>query len=317
VQRKPLVRLNNLSHSGYGMTLTRWSIEANLMKPTLIVYGNCQAGVIANFARQQSALRLDYEVHYWQNFQHAAHLSKSVSEDAVRRCRVLWIQHQERSPFPADALLPDNVERHTFPPLDTNALWPFRAHDAVLARPEPPDYPFGRFPYGDRILMEIADSGGDFFDAPALYREREQALLLDPARIARIEDARLQRRDAACSVKMNGEIAEATKTVRTFWTPNHPTWNLLRILIEKLVLTSFPAAGDSTHPYHHSTDGVRWDHTLAAFHCPISEAVAQGLGLAWWTPDISHRIYDKLRVRAEEYQRLYVALRQLRLHYAG
>jgi hypothetical protein len=262
--------------------------------------------------KQQPTIAREYDVHYWQNFEHAAQLSEPVREDVVRHCQVLWIQFQQRSPFPADDLLPDSAQRQTFPPLDTNLLWPFRAHDALLSRPEPPDYPFGRFPYGDRILMEIADSGGDFFDAPLLYREREQALLLDPGRITRIEEIRLQRRDAACSVKMSAEIFEAQKTVRTFWTPNHPTWYLLSKLLEKLVLASFPASGDSTHPYHHLTDGVKWPHILSSYQCPISEAVAASLGLAWWTREMQYRIYDKLFVSADEFQRLYVALRQYR-----
>jgi hypothetical protein len=282
------------------------------LKPTLIVYGNCQAGVIALFLKQQPVVTREYDVHYWQNFEHAAQLSEPVPEEVVRHCQVLWIQFQQRSPFPANDLLPDDVQRQTFPPLDTNLLWPFRAHDALLSRPEPPDYPFGRFPYGDRILMEIADGGGDFFDAPLLYREREQALLLDPGRIARIEQIRLQRRDAACSAKMSAEIFEAYKTVRTFWTPNHPTWYLLSKLIEKLVLASFPASGESTHPYHRLTDKVQWHHILSSYQCPISETVAASLGLVWWARELRYKIYDKLFVNADEFQRLYIALRQYR-----
>jgi Polysaccharide biosynthesis enzyme WcbI len=287
------------------------------VKPTLIVYGNCQAGAISSFLQTQPTITGQFDVYYWQNFGGDAQLSTPTRQELVRRCQVLWVQFQQRSPefpaFPAERLLPKAARRQTFPPVDTNLLWPFCAHDALLSRPEPPNYPFGRFPYGDRILMEIADSGSDAINAPQLYRQREQDLLLNPDRIARIEEVRLRRRDAACSVTMSDEIFEALRTERAFWAPNHPAWCLLSKLIEKLILASFPASDRFAHPFHRLTEKTKWQDMLSSYHCPISEAVARGFGLSWWTTDMHYRIDDDVFVCADEYRRLYVSLRQYRL----
>src|SRR5665213_1039641 len=127
------------------------------MLKTLIVYGNCQAEAISTIFRKDPVTEECFRVLYLRSFDHPSDGRDELRPEDVRDCGVLWEQHDPR-PFPHRDALPADCLTVKFPALDFNLLWPFNCPNPC-DEPEPPVFPFGRFPYGDRIIIESIGKG--------------------------------------------------------------------------------------------------------------------------------------------------------------
>jgi hypothetical protein len=129
-----------------------------LVPETILIYGNCQAGVYADILNK--VLRTSHTVRYVMSFDHPTEQQPYPSSEDLAACRVVLEQidsgHPMREAVGQDLARVARIVK--FPPLDFNLLWPFNFNDPRNVS-EPPDYPFGRFPYGDRIVVELLREG--------------------------------------------------------------------------------------------------------------------------------------------------------------
>src|SRR5271170_6467291 len=169
-----------------------------MAKPIVIVYGNCQAGLFADSFHNFSGTASEWDVHYIMSFVHPAEPQHQVSRADVARCALVLEQLDNAHPLPGWLRedLPVNVPIARFPPIDFNLLWPFNFDDPRNIS-EPPDYPFGRFPYGDRVVIELLCEGLTGRALWQAYQERSLARLPDLKRLRGLEAQRLVARDAA------------------------------------------------------------------------------------------------------------------------
>ena len=283
------------------------------MKPTFVIYGNCQGGVLAQATQFMPSITDQYDVVYLRSFDHPTEGVAEIDPEVMRRCGIFWRQLDESAPFIFEGERAKGLREITFPPVDLGVLWPFQTHDALLG----PDaeYEYGMFPYGDRILMQVADEGLVGADglgrADALYRER----LLDLDRYLEMEFARLQRREQGATVRMAAYVLSSFKSQRLFWAYNHPTRPLLRTLTNRLIEATWPEARQAGHDLHRIGDRIfdGWD-PLNNLQVPVQPSVAGHLGLTWWTPDLKHRFHaDDVWLTSSEYARLYIDERVKRL----
>ncbi|MFM1988714.1 MAG: hypothetical protein RJA99_1671 [Pseudomonadota bacterium] len=281
------------------------------MKPTFVIYGNCQGGVLEQATKFMPSVRDTYDVIYLRSFEHPTEGRGTIDPGTMARCAVLWNQHDEQVPFEYAGPTRADMKVVTFPAVDLGVLWPFQTHDPLFG----PDarHEYGMFPYGDRVLIQVAEEGlaGD----AGLARASELALrsTADMNRRLDLEMLRLVRREQKSQVRMAAFVISSFKSERLFWAYNHPTKRLLRELLNRLTEATWPQSREPADPLHRIGDRVfaEWD-PLADLHVPVSRPVAEALGLAWWRRDLGYRFHGDRTLTEQEYAALYLAERTQR-----
>lgn len=252
-------------------------------KPSLIVYGNCQAEAVHLYLTKYPPVRDRFDVLYLRSFEHPSEGWQELDARETRRCAVLLEQHDRRD-FPDREHLPDAAVTVRFPSMDFNALWPFNRANPYNV-PEPPDFPFGRFPYGDHVIVGLIDKGLSAAEVLDAYINHWHDYAPDLDRLYKLEAGRLAARDAHCDIKMGRYITENFRRRRLFWTVNHPTSALMGELIVQLANA---ALADSQVVTPSDIEAVRGVHfpsdPLGAINVPIHPRVAQHFGLRWYDP---------------------------------
>jgi hypothetical protein len=271
------------------------------MPKTLIVYGNCQAEAVATILRMDPAARESYRILYLRSFEHPSIGRDELHSEDVAACGVLWEQHDPK-PFPYRDLLPADCVTVKFPAIDFNLFWPFRCANPY-DEPELPIFPFGQFPYGDRIVLECVDKGMAPEKIIAHYRDGWDKYGVDLDRLLQLESARLTARDAHCDVKMGEYVMTHFREERLYWTPDHPSNALLRELMHRLLKAradALPALAeldiDATMLYRLSPEGP-----LGVISVPIHPRVAEHLGLHWYDLGERHQAYGGVTYSHDEY----------------
>lgn len=205
-----------------------------MIKPCILVYGNCQASAVAQTISRLPDIQNRFEVQYLPSFVHPVHGVTPIHQEWLERCTILIEQRGAWAEFPGKVGLPKKAVLVSFPTVSMNSLWPLQAVDKRNA-PEPPDYPFGRYPYGDRLVMELLDKGYTGQDLLREYLATDIQQVLDFGRLFELECERMRQADAVCDIKMIGFVLANFRAHRMFWTYNHPTAVVLKNLSHKLI----------------------------------------------------------------------------------
>lgn len=247
---------------------------------TLVIYGNCQAQALASIVERAGLDSL--RVLYLRSFDEPGAEPAELSIMDVVRCGLLWEQHDDQHPFPYREWLPPNCRTVRFPAVDFNALWPFTCVNPDV-RPKPPKYPFGQFPYGDRVTLDCLEETTGVDEAWNCYTRIAQERLPDLDRFLALEFARLSARDAKCDVKMAQYIVDNFPRRRLFWTVNHPSSALLAELARRLLAASHTFGGlRAVNPERILADHFDLAGPLGVTSVPIHPAVASHYRLEWY-----------------------------------
>ncbi|KRA65876.1 hypothetical protein ASD79_00915 [Caulobacter sp. Root655] len=279
------------------------------MKPVLAVYGNCQAGVFCHALRRVPAINERYEVVYIQSFGDEDD-RPDITPDQAARCEIYWRQVDEHARFNPDEQLAQ-ARRITFPAVDLGLYWPFQTHDPLFG-PEP-EFPFGRYPYGDRVVVELSQRTPPPEDTTTAYHALANERLGNIDRSLDLELHRLQRREANADVKIAAFIFSSFRVERLYWAYNHPTSILLGKLFIRLAVATWPEAGDpNVEMGRVVADAFRGWEPFDHQHVPIPQVVAEKLGLIWWGPSLKYKYLD-LYLSEQEYIEEYYKIRRERL----
>jgi hypothetical protein len=189
---------------------------------------------------------------------------------------------RSRFPFP-------DAHCVSFPSLDFNALWPLRA-DAPRMRPEPPQFPWGRYTYGDKLINEIVAEGLVGDAAWEAFVTRSASALPPAERLLAVEERRWNAAERLVDVPMSDVVFPVIREERLFWTYNHPHRLLLCRLGARLVHRAGLAAFED-EAWAKYQDALNWPFG-EDYHAPVHPKVAAQLGLSWWSADLSWRRYD-------------------------
>lgn len=277
------------------------------MKSTIIVYGNCQAGVFADMMQHFKEIAQNFDIHYVLSFVHPTDPQAALSDEVLARCTLVLEQLDSANPLPDDIRqrLPETATIVRFPPIDFNLLWPLNFVDPRNVN-EPPDYPFGRFPYGDRIVVELLREGLTGNALWEAYKVRSVARMPNLDRMAEHEAKRFAARDAQADVKVGALVMANYSEVPLFWTINHPTgWLLGRVLGELLYAAKGPL-GLTDDPRPKAKQLFSSFEPFGHQHQPIHPDVARQLGLAWCPPDRTFRYFDGTMMTFEQFMRRYI-----------
>jgi len=283
------------------------------MKPAIIIHGNCQAGVMSHGLRAVPWIAEHYDVFYDQSFlEHDGGRSEVDAAD-WRRCEILFQQTGISDAQNSPALLPAESRTITFAAASLNALWPFTVKDPLFP-PEPPQFPFGRYPYGDRLLIDL--SAGDL-TGTALIQKYDELVASNLNHVNRqfdFECARMAKVDARCTVGISQIIIGSFRNERLFWTNNHPTKALFAKIIGRLMAEAWPTEVAAGGPLENAGATVfsTWD-PLDHQQVPLAKSIALHFGLNWWSESYAYQFTGLPPQTASVFWDTYVEQRRSRM----
>jgi hypothetical protein len=259
-------------------------------RPTFIVYGNCQADAISVILQRDPIIKRLYNVRYVASFGPNA---GSVESEAISKCAIFLEQH-DRDSFARRSELPRSCTTIRFPSIDCNVLWPFNTTNPY-DDPEP-GFPFGRFPYGDRVIVSRIDAGDSAQDILDYYLNGWEDYKIDLDRFLKLEVARFTARDAKCDVTMGSYLYERFMRERPLWTANHPTLSFLKELLQRIIA----AAARSNEALSTVDIGRTIDRAfvinprgpLGVVSVPVHPMVAEHFQLSWYDPKERYQLFD-------------------------
>lgn len=271
------------------------------MKPTFVVYGNCQAGVLQDILNSVPFVSEKFETVYYQSFDHPTEGTATIAPDVMSRCAVLWCQADDNVPFAYDGPTPAEMKTIRFPSVDLGVLWPHQTNDPLFGSEE--QYPYGMFPYGDRMLIQIAKEGLRGAAGQSRYDALWEQQPFPFERYLDIELQRLMRREQTTQIKMAAYVLSRFRTDRLLWSYNHPTPKLFAFLLNRLLEATFTEARQVGHPLHRAGDILfeHYDPFGSSYQSPIFPQVAKALDLQWWSPDDTYYFHHGERLSLDQF----------------
>ena len=263
------------------------------MKPAILFYGNCQAGALAVIFGADPIIKASFDVTYAASFDDRTSSKVTLTREVVGTTAILFEQHDPKV-FPMRALLPPNCLTVTFPSIDLNLLWPLHCANPFNDTPTA-ETPWGRFFYGDRIIVDCIQRGLSAAETIQIYEHSSAQHLPNLDRFAALEAARLASRDLKCTVTMADFILAHFREKNLFWTVNHPTMAALRELSSRLIeraklrsIVFYSVQLDAT------IAGLPPQGPLGELRVPVHPNIANHFKLTWY-PDEASKQYGLRR----------------------
>jgi hypothetical protein len=201
----------------------------------VVIYGNCQAQFLWKLLSEMPSLQERFQFLLLTNtVEHGEALAPIHPEVAC--AAILWEQYDQRSEIGLrdEALrrVPDDCMVVRYPAVGMNAFWPFRVKDK-RSFPEP-KYPWGRYPQGDRVALEVAKLGLTGPRAFECYMRLSSEEMPDVRHLLSWDRAVHTRRDAACDLGMGDFVFANLRHTYQFWTHGHLAISVLSELLLRL-----------------------------------------------------------------------------------
>ncbi len=259
-------------------------------KPSLLVFGNCQAEHLAQIARQLPAVAARFQIKVI-----APHTIVETDWDTrfdpafFADVRVVWNQIESgEATFHRRMLndrLPSGCQIVTFPPLVLLCVWPFSGSDPRIA--EAKDYVY---PWPDSIAASLAPSvTGENPPDDVLFAEYMRlstARMPDLDRRLRLDAMRARAADALADIKIWDWVETRFRTEKLFHTSTHLTALPFAYLMPRLLaLTGDLAPHQVAAAQRDAAFLLRGHHGQDIETVPVHPLVAERLGLTWFDPD--------------------------------
>jgi hypothetical protein len=258
-------------------------------KPTIVLYGDCQAMVLSHGLRKLPEITDRFDVvHLWAvKPGEPPEPVSPIASEAWKRCEAFWVQIGTTVP-PAHYVAEAPDRRITFSALYLPFTHPFLAAD-LLMRPSV-RHPM-RFGYSDPFLAELSET--DLTGDAIYYRweELQQRQLLAIDRVVESGTRLMVERDAQADVRLAGWAIAHTSERRLVWTRAHVAEAMSALQLDRLLRATF---GHEVNPrgrlFGAGARAFSELHALSAQQDPVSWTTANHLGLGWWRPDYRYRI---------------------------
>ncbi len=292
-----LTRLPQGAHAPVAAAPALASAPARLGAKKIVIFGNCQAGLIAEALNSHSAFARHFSLTH-----HFLNLAPNLHEQARRELessQMLLVQDiKEWESYPLRDYVPSHLPILRFPCVRFASLWPFDAFngpDDAQARDH--DGANFEFTYFDgllgRLRHEIPDPEARF----AAYRSLEIPGVINVKRLHAFEEKRLQGMDRAYPGEIGAYILENFRKKQVFYTTAHPNGKILKRLMQQIarelgVRQSFWFSGELD--------------SLKRLQIPVHPKVADALQVKWAQGDRRYLVRGEW-VSWEDYVRKYIA----------
>jgi len=275
------------------------------MKPSLVIYGNCQAEWVEIGLRTIPAVADRFDIHYIYSFDHPVSGLAVPDPTVLARCAVLLEQRGAWDRFRWPDAIPASTQIVTFPALTMEALWPLTTFSDPRNVPVLPDYPYGLFPYGDRLISGWLANGVPRDETLQRYLCWSLGANEDLPRAMEMGQVRLEMADEQCDVKMADAVLERLPREPLFFTCNHPRPALLSMLVERILDASGLADGDAIPAARSARALFDERRPNANIQVPVHPDVAATFGLSWYRSDLKYCCYTLVDASYEDYWRAY------------
>ena len=287
------------------------------MKRTIIVYGNCQAAQLEQCLKTIPLLHNEYEIIWERNFDHPClPLKRELLQSQIENCAYFIEQVGLKDiQLPYKELLRPDCVQIRFPYLKLHCLWPLYdpIHDNDFRiKPEPPKFDFGRFPYGDRIVIDMIRQNiprETIFDE---YMKINVTNYVDLDLLYRSDFQHILQVDDKCDIKVYKLIKEGFRIKRHFYSFAHPVSTTLKIILTEILnksgLIDKNRKDTERQSIRHSIDRffakVRHYDTIQV---PIHPQVSKYFGLTWANNNTRYMYYDYGYLNFSEYMNYYIS----------
>ncbi len=266
-------------------------------KKKILIFGNCQGGLLANAFRSHAAFSGQFSVKH-----HSMELPANLHEQGKRDledCNILLIQDiREWEQYPLRNYVPDTLQIVRYPCIRFASPWPFDAFngpDDRMARNW--DYPNFEFTYFDGLLARLRQEVPDHAARFQAYKQLDIKGVIDPVRLHAFEERRLSAMDKKFSTGIGAYILENFRKRPVFYTTAHPNGVILNMLLKQL------ARELEVNRFIWPTRRL---DALRNLQIPVHPLVAGALGLKWADETTRYLVRGE-KVTWEDYFRKYIS----------
>ena len=153
-------------------------------------------------------------------------------------------------------------------------------------------FPWGRYPVGDHVAMNIARLSLRPSEALKQYHQISRERMPNLHTLLRLERAFFRRRDSACDIAMEDFVFSNLATTRQFWTHGHLDSYVVRHLLSKLLESSRAVLGPVTGEYRAQlTDACVNYPGQGDVQLPIHPTVIEQLDLSFVSQESKYRYF--------------------------
>lgn len=262
---------------------------------TVVVYGTCQAVVLAEMLASLDDLNDDYRFVFAANHALPGEALPRPVPDADLRSVALLLEQPGRENDPAllalKARLPAACPVIRYPTLWMNCLWPFECPEP--RKVQDPAYLWGRYPHGDMIGLEIARTGLRGPLAVAAYLDLSARKMPDLHRRLERDLDRMHADDKRCDVRLGDYVQANFMHEQLFWTYGHVSRAAMAEMASRVAAVARPLLGGSAGRAAARLATATGPEGMEALQLPIHPLVAERLGLGYGTPDQVYRWYGQ------------------------
>lgn len=268
-------------------------------RPLILVYGNCQAEMIYATLASMGELTNRFDFAYARNYSRPDEDGPpSVPAEDLHRTAYVFEQAMAKRNFSQADAIPASAVRFGFMSLDFNPLWPL--HSVDPRNHAEPDYPFGRYPYGDRAINSVVADGLRGDEGFEAYQAKSAAMLRNVDRVLDVEKRRWSLIERINDSSFLDWVLANFAKVRLFHTYNHPSHLALSMVAAVVLHKSGLVVGDVESIAEEARTHLNLFWNPDNYEAPIHPIVAETFGLEWWSPDMlynwggEHMSYEQL-----------------------
>jgi hypothetical protein len=272
------------------------------------IYGNCQTVFLAPFL---AAANDRYQYVCVLNHSEPGTPLFLPEEKKLEQCAFYLEQYDGRSEEhlivrnKLRSVIPPDCPKRVFPSFFLYSLWPFDCFESRNSVEI--GFPWGRYPYGDRVAMEVAESGLKGATAYTEYMRRAALQMPDIRQVIVAEMERIVQRDAKCDIPVGDYVQDVFRQEHAFWTTGHVSLDAIEVLAERLYETLWPILGGDRQEGRRNLHAAKANlPPMGSQQVPIHPFVAEAADLKFWHPDLKYSWFNNLWT-FEEYMLRYIS----------
>lgn len=288
----------------------------------VILYGNCQTPFLASLLAAACG-----DKGYLCVLNHAppGQVAERPTPEQMQRCRVYLEQYDSQPDLPASSDVAPDMRHYglplrrylrehcpagcptlIFPSFVMTCMWPFASVGDPRNVPEP-GYVWGRYPYGNRLALEVLARGLSGPAALDAYHRLSAERWTNPGAVLERARRKLQERDAHCDIKIADYVWANFRERHLFLSYAHVRAEAMGELAQRLFDAVQPLlGGDAGAARQRLQAAIDVLPDMDNLEDPIEPAVAEGLGLKFCEPGMRFRWYTQ-HWTFDEYMARYLA----------
>lgn len=197
--------------------------------------------------------------------------------------------------------MPETCDIISFPVVRLYSLWPLYRVDPRNKPEGKPEFPFGKYPYGDKKVINMMKKGLSYSEVFDKYMQLNIKDLVDLDKFHSESLLNGKELEKKCDLKIFDFIEENFSKKRLLFTVNHPTPDLILYQVEQILLSVTGATIPESEKIR-----VRRNPPLDFMQVPVHPQIIDHFELEWISKDYKYKYGQKDFVTFEEYYWNYI-----------